>query len=79
PFSGSVRAFVPVTNGLGTLMLVGGAIYSARLFGRKGIMRNRAIGNWFIAAGGLLPASGGYFIRLGLTDFKYTGDLLGVI
>lgn len=79
PFSGSVRAFVPVTNGLGTLMLIGGAIYSARLFGSKGVMRNRAIGNWFIAAGGILPASGGYFIRLGVPEFKYTGDLLGVI
>lgn len=79
PFSGSVRAFVPITNGVGTLMLIGGAVYSARLFGEKGIMRNRAIGNWFIAAGGILPASGGYFIRLGQTEFKYTADLLGVI
>lgn len=79
PFSGSVRAFVPVTNGLGTLMLIGGAVYSARLFGQKGIMRNRAVGNWFIAVGGILPASGGYFIRLGQTGFKYTADLLGVI
>jgi hypothetical protein len=79
PFSGSVRAFVPITNGIGTLMLIGGAVYSARLFANKEIMRNRVIGNWFIAAGGILPASGGYFIRLGLTEFKYTGDLLGVI
>jgi hypothetical protein len=79
PFSGSVRAFVPITNGIGTLMLVGGAIYSARLFASKGIMRNRAIGNWFIAFGGILPASGGYFIRLGIPEYKYTGDLLGVV
>ncbi len=79
PFSGSVRAFVPITNGIGTLMLIGGAIYSARLFAAKKIMRNRVIGNWFIAVGGLLPASGGYFIRLDLTAFKYTADLLGVI
>jgi hypothetical protein len=79
PFSGSVRAFVPITNGLGTLMLVGGAIYSARLFGSKGVMRNRAIGNIFIALGGILPASGGYFIRLGVPEYKYTGDLLGVV
>lgn len=79
PFSGSVRAFVPITNGVGTLMLIGGAIYSARLFNRKQIMRNRVIGNWFIALGGILPASGGYFIRLGAPEFKYTGDLIGVI
>ena len=79
PFSGSVRAFVPITNGIGTLMLIGGAIYSARLFNKKQIMRNRVIGNWFIALGGILPASGGYFIRTGLTSFKYTADVLGVI
>ncbi|MEM6281236.1 MAG: hypothetical protein AAF787_03505 [Chloroflexota bacterium] len=78
-FSGSVRGFVPITNGLGTLMLVGGAIYSARLFAAKQIMRNRVIGNWFIAIGGLLPATGGYFIRLDMTAFKYTADLLGVV
>ncbi len=79
PFSGSVRAFVPITNGIGTLMLVGGAVYSARLFAAKQIMRNRVIGNWFIAAGGILPATGGYFIRLDMTAFKYTADVLGVI
>ncbi len=79
PFSGSVRGFVPITNGLGTLMLIGGAIYSARLFAAKQIMRNRVIGNWFIAAGGLLPATGGYFIRIDMTAFKYTADLLGAV
>lgn len=79
PFGGSVRAFLPVTNGLGTLMLVGGAIYSAQLFAKKQIMRNRVIGNVFIAVGGLLPALGGYFIRLDMVGFKYTGDLLGAV
>ena len=79
PFSGSVRAFVPITNGMGTLMLVGGALWSARLFASKQIMPNRVIGNALIALGGLLPASGGYFIRLGQPNYKFTLDLLGVI
>ncbi len=79
PFSGSVRAFVPVTNAWGTLALVGGAIWSARLFADKKIMRNRVVGNSLIALGGLLPAIGGYFIRLDYDTFKYTADLLGVI
>ncbi|MGV2437328.1 MAG UNVERIFIED_CONTAM: hypothetical protein LVT10_22530 [Anaerolineae bacterium] len=51
PFSGSVRAFVPITNGMGTLMLVGGALWSARLFASKQIMQNRVIGNALIALG----------------------------
>ena len=79
PFSGSVRAFVPITNGIGTLMLVGGALWSAQLFASKQIMQNRVMGNVLIAVGGLLPASGGYFIRLGQPNYKFTLDLLGVI
>jgi len=62
---GTVRFFSPVMNTWGTLALVGGAIYSAWIFRRKGIMRNRVVGNWLIAAGGLLPALGGALIRLG--------------
>jgi hypothetical protein len=42
-------------------------------------MRNRVIGNWLIAAGGLLPALGGTLIRLGDPSFKYTAEMLGAI
>lgn len=76
---GSVRFFSPIMNTWGTLLLVGGAIYSARLFRRKEIMRNRVIGNWLIAAGGLLPAFGGALIRLGDPSFKYFGEMGGAI
>jgi hypothetical protein len=79
PSSGSVRVFSPVMNVWGTLALVGGAIYSAWIFRRKNIMRNRVIGNWLIAAGGLLPALGGALIRLGDPSFKYVGEMLGAI
>lgn len=77
--SGTVRTFSPVMNIWGTIALVGGAIYSARLFRRKQIMRNRMIGNWLIAAGGLLPALGGTLIRLGDPSFKYFGEMAGAI
>jgi hypothetical protein len=77
--SGTVRAFSPVMNIWGTVALVGGAIYSAYIFRRKQIMRNRVIGNWLIAAGGLLPALGGVLIRLGDPSFKYVGEMLGAI
>ena len=76
---GTVRFFVPITNVWGTIALVGGAVYSAWLFRRKQIMSNRVLGNWLIAAGGLLPALGGAFIRLGVPDLQYPGTLLGVI
>lgn len=76
---GTVRFFSPIMNVWGTLLLVGGAIYSARLFRRKQIMRNRMVGNWLIAAGGLLPALGGVFIRLGDPSFKYIGEMGGAV
>jgi hypothetical protein len=76
---GTVRFFVPITNVWGTIALVGGAIYSAWLFRRKQIMQNRVFGNWLIAAGGLLPALGGAFIRLGVPILQYPGTMLGVI
>jgi len=79
PSRGSVRSFSPLMNVWGTIALVGGAIWSAWLFRRKEIMRNRVIGNWLIAAGGLLPAFGGALIRLGNPAFKYTGEMLGAI
>lgn len=75
---GGVRVFTPIMNIWGTLALVGGALYSARLFRRKQILRNRMIGNWLIAAGGLLPAMGGTLLHLGDASFKYIGELTGV-
>jgi hypothetical protein len=77
PASGTVRIFSPVMNLWGTIALVGGAIYSAWVFSKKQIMRNRVVGNWLIALGGLLPALGGVFIRLGDPSFKYLGEMGG--
>lgn len=75
---GTVRFFSPVMNTWGTIALVGGAIWSARLFRRKQIMRERVYGNWLIAIGGMLPALGGTLIRLNDPSWKYMADLVGV-
>jgi hypothetical protein len=64
-------------NIYGTLTLVGGALWSAWLFFRKRVLLNRVLGNVLIAAGALLPASAGTFIRLGLGDWLYVSELLG--
>ncbi len=66
-------------NIYGTLALVGGALYSIFIFWRKGVLRNRMLGNIFIALGGLLPASGGSGILLGSFDWHSLSLLLGVI
>ncbi|GAB1420432.1 hypothetical protein MASR2M15_05300 [Anaerolineales bacterium] len=74
---GTVRFFSPIMNIWGTLLLVGGALYSSWMFSKKAILRQRVIGNWFIAAGGLLPALSGAFIRIGIPSFKYFGEMAG--
>jgi hypothetical protein len=71
---------VPLTillNLYGTVALVGGALWSAWLFWRKRVLLNRVVGNLFIAAGAMFPASAGAFIRLGWTDWLYASELAG--
>jgi hypothetical protein len=68
-----------VLNSYGTVMLVGGAIYSAYIFWRKRVLPQRMWGNVLIAVGGLLPAMGGVLILLGSPAFKYLGQLLGSV
>ena len=66
-------------NSYGTLALVGGALYSAYIFWRKHVLLNRMVGNILIAAGAFAPALGGSFIRIGLPDWMYVAELVGVI
>jgi hypothetical protein len=66
-------------NIYGTLALVGGAIYSSFIFWRKHVLASRMIGNILIAAGGLMPAMGGTFVRAGMVDWLYISEFLGVI
>ena len=77
--SGGVRSLTPFFNLYGTLMLVGGAIYSAFIFWRKRVLLHRVIGNVLIAAGALLPAFGGAFSRFGIGGALYISELLGAI
>lgn len=66
-------------NIYGTLALVGGAVYSAFLFWRKKVLINRLLGNILIAAGAMMPAMGGTFIRAGLPDWLYLSEFLGAL
>lgn len=77
--NGAVIALTILLNIYGTLGLVGGAIYSAFLFWRKRVLANRVLGNVLIAAGALMPAMAGSFIKAGLGDWLYLSELLGVI
>lgn len=74
-----VRTLTPFFNLYGTVMLVGGAGYSAWLFFRKRVLLHRTIGNVLIAVGALLPAFGGTFSRMGIPGALYISELLGAV
>ena len=77
--SGAIIALTIILNIYGTIGLVGGAIYSAFLFWRKQVLANRMVGNILIAAGALMPAMAGSFIKAGLVDWLYLSEFVGVV
>jgi hypothetical protein len=77
--SGAIVALTIILNLYGTVTLVGGALYSAWLFWRKKILLNRMLGNILIAAGALMPATAGTFLQMGLVDWLYVSEFLGVV
>jgi hypothetical protein len=66
-------------NIYGTVILMGGAAWSAWLFWRKHVLANRMFGSILIFVGALFPAGAGTLIRLGLGDWLYASELLGAV
>jgi hypothetical protein len=77
--SSGVRNLTPIFNLYGTVMLVGGAVYSAWIFWRKRVLLHRTLGNILIAAGAMLPAFGGAFSRMGISGALYLSELFGAV
>jgi hypothetical protein len=75
----ALTALTIAINSVGTLVLVGGLLYSVAMFKRKGIMRNRMIGCLLIAAGTLAVAMGGTLTRLGSREFLYIAMSVGIV
>ncbi|MGB3329002.1 MAG: hypothetical protein WBA46_08625 [Thermomicrobiales bacterium] len=76
--NGFMVAVTVAINAIGTLIIVGGTVYSAWRFWRKGIMRNRMIGCLLIALGTLAVAAGGSLTRLGHYEYLYIAMAIGV-
>lgn len=74
-----VRAFSPFINLYAVTFLIGGAVYSALKFRKIPEMRNRTIGNWFIAIGATLPGIGGTATRMGHVEVLYVTELIGIL
>lgn len=77
--SGLIITLTILLNLYGTITLVGGAIYSAVIFMRKRVLMNRMVGNMLIAAGALIPAMAGSFVKMDIVDGLYLSELIGVI
>jgi len=72
-------ALAGIGNGVGTLLIVGGALYSAWIFWRKGIQRNRMIGCLLIALGTAVVAIGGSLAGpLGQSAWLYPPMAIGI-
>lgn len=67
-----------LVNGLGSLIVVAGALWSTWRLARGGGSRRRAIGCALIAAGVMVAASGGWLTRFGRPEFLYLSMALGL-
>jgi len=74
-----VRLFSPFINLYAVTLLIGGAIFSAVRYWRRGDEPRRAVGNALIAAGSILPGIGGSFTRFGHVEVLYVTELIGLI
>jgi hypothetical protein len=76
---GFVRMFSPVVNLYAVVFLIGGAIWSAWRYRRRGGTGRRVSGNLLIAFGAILPGVGGSFARAGIVEVLYVTELIGLL
>ncbi|MFQ5967187.1 MAG: hypothetical protein ACE5MI_06205 [Acidimicrobiia bacterium] len=74
-----VRLFSPLVNLYAVVFLVGGAIWSAWRYWRRGGASSRVLGNILIAVGAILPGIGGSFARFGEIEVLYVTELIGLL
>ncbi len=76
------RLLAIISNSLGTLLVVGGAIWSGVVFWRKRIMKGRMVGVFLLAGGTLFVALGGTITgATGLRnhDYLYVTMVIGIL
>ncbi len=74
-----VRLLTPFINIYAAVFLIGTAMLSAVRFSKIENGKNRAIGNWLITIGALLPGIGGGMAKAGIVEALYIGEFLGII
>ncbi len=78
PFNVLAIALAASINIAGTVVLVGGALWSAYGLWRRGHAWERLVANVLIALGALIVASASSLTRFGSYDFFYLGQAAGV-
>ncbi len=76
--SGALKAMSLTINIVGTLIIVGGLLWSIWRFSRTGAFRNRTIGCSLIVAGTIAVAMGGTLTRLGHYEYLYIAMSVGI-
>ncbi len=76
--SGALKAMSLTINIVGTLIIVGGLLWSIWRFSRTGAFRNRMIGCSLIVAGTIAVAMGGTLTRLGHYEYLYIAMSIGI-
>jgi hypothetical protein len=74
-----VRLFSPLVNLYAVTFLIGGAVWSAWRYWRRGGAPSRVFGNVLIAVGAILPGVGGSFARAGQVEVLYVTELIGLL
>jgi hypothetical protein len=72
-------AMAATINIVGTVVLVGGALWSAYGLWRRGLPPSRLWANLLIAAGAFIVAGASSLTRLGIYELFYLGQAVGVI
>lgn len=74
-----VRLLSPLVNLYAVVFLIGGAVWSAWRYWRRGGAPSRVSGNVLIAVGAILPGVGGSFARAGQVEVLYVTELIGLL
>jgi hypothetical protein len=77
--SAGLTALSMLINIGGSLVLIGGALWSAWKFKKLGAQRRRMIGCILVALGTFIVASGGTLTRLGNREYLYIAMSIGII
>jgi len=74
-----VRLLTPFINTYAAIFLIGTAFWSAFKYTKTEFGKYRALGNFLIAVGAILPGIGGGMAKAGMVEALYVGEFVGIL